>query len=375
MKDVVFALYYQPKINLHTKKVESAEALIRIKTKEGKVIPTDEFLSDAKKSGKIVDIDRWVFKKLTEDARYISMMTQEDINISFNVSAQSFLEDDFIQNLQEIFDFTSDFLSLFEIELTQQTLIKDAEKSLQNMNKLKDMGLSIALDDFGVGYSSLAYLKDFPIDSIRLDKTFIDGITKDEKTTKIVHSILYLAQELSLKTVAKGVEETSQVVWLHENGCDEIQGFYYSKALPLKQFVKFAKAVNQRDKKGDYIIWSSKYSIGNIGFDTQHMIIASILNKLYEELHNKGDVVDVSEYFDLLDRYITTHFKAEESYMKKTNYKDIKEHIKLHDEFRDMFKKFKTNLTSSNTSDSIKLFQILKEWFVKHELRDDKKFM
>jgi EAL domain-containing protein (putative c-di-GMP-specific phosphodiesterase class I) len=310
MKDVVFALYYQPKINLHTKKVESAEALIRIKTKEGKVIPTDEFLSDAKKSGKIVDIDRWVFKKLTEDARYISMMTQEDINISFNVSAQSFLEDDFIQNLQEIFDFTSDFLSLFEIELTQQTLIKDAEKSLQNMNKLKDMGLSIALDDFGVGYSSLAYLKDFPIDSIRLDKTFIDGITKDEKTTKIVHSILYLAQELSLKTVAKGVEETSQVVWLHENGCDEIQGFYYSKALPLKQFVKFAKAVNQRDKKGDYIIWSSKYSIGNIGFDTQHMIIASILNKLYEELHNKGDVIDVSEYFDLLDRYITTLFKA-----------------------------------------------------------------
>ena len=375
LEENLFELYYQPKINLHTKKVESAEALLRIKTKDGAVISANEFIPFYEERGDIIDVDRWVFKKLVEDARTISMMTHESINISFNISSESFLQDDFVENLQDIFQFTPDFISLFEIEVTEQFLMKDLQKALQNMKKLKKIGFRLALDDFGVGYGSLAYLKDFPVDSINIDKVFVDDILKNDKTAKIVHSIIYLAKQLSLKTLAKGVEETKQVVWLHENSCDEIQGFYYSKALPMGEFVKFVKAINQRKTSGDYIIWGSKYSIGNIGFDSQHMIIASILNNLYEELKNNGDVADVSDYFNLLDRYITTHFKAEEQYMREIRYKDVDKHIKVHDEFRDIFKKFKSNLTTSNKDDSIKLFKILKEWFIKHELTYDKKFM
>jgi hemerythrin-like metal-binding protein len=370
----LFVLYYQPKINLHTKKVESAEALIRIECEDGKIIYPNDFIPLAEKNNQIVDIDRWVFKQLIEDSRYISMMTQDSISISFNVSTSSFLEDDFLQNLSEIFNFTTDFNSIFEIELIEYSLIQDVEKSIQKMVKLKEMGFKLSLDDFGTGYASLSYLRDFPIDCIKIDKSFIDKLEIDDKTTKIIESIIYLAKRLDMKTVAEGVEETTQVVWLHEHNCDEIQGYYYSKPLPIAKFTKFVKAINQRDRENSFIAWGEKYSVGNYAFDTQHMIIASILNNLYKEIKENKHISDVSDYFELLDRYIEVHFEAEEKYMKDTNYKDIKAHIKAHNDFKKIFKDFKSS-NASNREDSIKLFKILKEWLVSHELVFDKLFL
>ena len=300
----LFTLYYQPKINLHSKKVESVEALIRIKKSDNSLIYPNEFIATAEKTGDILEIDRWVFRQLVEDSRYISMITQDDIKISFNISASSFLEDNFLENLGNIFNFTTDFNSTFEIELTEYSLIKDIQKSIKIMNSLKQMGFKLALDDFGTGYASLSYLKDFPIDCIKLDKTFIDDIEKNDKTTKIIDSIIYLAKQLELTTVAEGVEETNQVVWLHKHKCDEIQGYYYSKPLTIQQLVKFIKAINKRDKQNSFIVWSKKYSVGNYAFDTQHMIIASILNNIYKELQENKNISDISDYFELLDRYV-----------------------------------------------------------------------
>jgi EAL domain-containing protein (putative c-di-GMP-specific phosphodiesterase class I) len=308
-------LYYQPKINLHTKKIESAEALIRVKNREGNFISTKEFIQLSKQNNELLDIDRWVFKQLVEDSRYISMMGRDNINISFNISTNSLLEDDFLQNLSDIFNYTTDFNSNFEIELTEYSKIKEIEKSVKIMNQLKNMGFKLSLDDFGSGYASFSNLKNFPIDSIEIDKLFIDEILKDDKTTKIVESIIYLAKKLSLKVVAKGVEDVEQVEWLYKNGCDEVQGYYYSKALPISQFVKFVKAVNQRENENSFIVWSDKYSIGNYAFDSQHMIIAGILNKIYKELKENKNLSDIRDYFDLLDRYIEIHFDTEERYM------------------------------------------------------------
>jgi len=370
----LFVLYYQPKINLGTKKVESAEALIRIEHEDGKIIYPNDFIPLAEKNNKIVDIDRWVFKQLIEDSRYISMMTQEPISISFNVSTSSFLEDDFLQNLSDIFNFTTDFDSVFEIELTEHSLLQDVKKSIQKMNKLKEMGFKLSLDDFGTGYASLSHLRDFPIDCIKIDKIFIDELEIDDKTTKIVESIIYLAKKLEIKVVAQGIEETAQVVWLHEHNCDEIQGYYYSKPLPIAKFTKFVKAINQRDRENSFIVWSKKYSVGNYAFDTQHMIIASILNNLYKEIKANKHISDVGDYFELLDRYIVVHFEAEEKYMRDTQYKGIKAHIKAHDDFKKIFENFK-NSGVSNKEDSIKLFKILKEWLTSHELGFDKLFL
>ena len=373
----LFTLYYQPKIDLHTKKVLSAEALIRIED-NAKLIMPSEFIPQAEKSGEIIDIDRWVFSRLVEDSRYISMMAQDDITISFNVSSAHFVQECFLENLENIFNFTTDFLSQFEIELTEYALIEDVADAIAKMNRLKEKGFKIAIDDFGTGYSSLLYLKDFPIDTIKIDKAFINGIeNNDIKTLKIIDSIIYLAKKLDLKIVAEGVESMKQVTWLYENQCDEIQGYYYSKPLPIDKFVRFVKAVNGIDNPKSYIVWSQKYSVGNYAFDTHHMIIASLLNKLYDELKNKEmlNKTDVNVYFSLLHRYIDIHFQAEEKFMLELNYADIEEHIQSHKQFTKLLAKFGDNLSLSSKKNSYDLFEILKKWFIEHELGIDKKFL
>jgi len=373
LKNDLFELYYQPKIDLKSKKVKSVEALIRIKNKDGSIIYPKEFLFDIANDD-IIELDKWVFRQLIEDSRYISMMTLEKLNISFNVSSKSFLEDDFLENIGNIFRFTTDFNSIFEIEINEYSLVQDIDKSIEIMNTLKEMGFKLSLDDFGTRYASLSCLKEFPIDCIKIDKTFIDEIEANDKTTKIIESVIKLAKNLGLKTIAEGVEQTNQVVWLYENRCDEVQGYYYSKALPIAQFVKFTKAINQRKRENSFIVWSEKYSVGNYAFDTQHMIIASILNNLYKEIKENKEISDVKDYFELLDRYIKVHFHAEEIYMKNINYKNMEIHIKEHQEFIELFNNFKNNL-SSNRDDSIKLFKMLKTWLTGHELAFDKKFI
>jgi len=376
LKNNLFTLYYQPKINLHTKKVESAEALIRIENDEELILPFS-FIPLAEKSGEIFEIDRWVFERLMDDSRYISMMSHEDITISFNVSSQHFNKKSFIENIENIFNYTTDFLSQFEIELTEYALIENIEKSKQKMDRLKEKGFRIAIDDFGTGYSSFLYLKDFPIDTIKIDKAFIDHLEDDEKTRRITASIIYLAKQLELKTVAEGVESVEQVEWLYKNGCDEIQGFYYSKPLSLEEFVRFVKAVNQATTKNSFIVWGSKYSIGNQAFDTQHMIIAGILNKLYDELKNKEmkEKSDINIYFSLLKRYIDLHFKAEETYMREHQFDGYLEHLKEHRSFKKVIEDFEKNLSGSNKKDALELFSILRSWFLDHELKKDKLFI
>jgi hemerythrin-like metal-binding protein len=376
LQNELFVLYYQPKIDLKTKKVLSAEALIRIQKPDGTIIYPNDFIPIAEKNGDIVEIDKWVFKKLINDARYIYMLTKEDINISFNISTYSFLEDDFLENLSNIFNLTTDFFPKFEMEITEYSSIKDINKTISNMQKLKKMGLKISLDDFGIGHASLSHLSKLPIDCIKIDKSFIDMIEIDEKTTSIVDTILYLAKKLGLKTVAEGVEKTNQVIWLKDHGCDEIQGYYYSKPLPIKKFTMFVKAINKRDNVDDsFIIWGKKYSTGHYAFDTQHMIIASILNNIYFELKSNKELTEVNNYFSILEDYIQVHFKAEEDYMRDTNYKDIKIHAQAHKEFKNLFYNFKKNLSSSKRDNNIKLFKILREWFIKHEMGLDKKFI
>jgi len=376
LKDSLFTLYYQPKIDLATKKIASIEALIRIE-ESGELILPNAFIPYAEKSGSIIDIDKWVFNRLIEDSRYISMMTQEDITISFNVSAIHFEQSDFLENLENIFNFTTDFISQFEIELTEYSFIKDIKDTISKMYALKEKGFSLSIDDFGTGYSSLLYLKDFPIDSIKIDKAFIDDIGYNEKTVKIIESIIYLAKKLDLKIVAEGVETIKQVTWLYENGCDEIQGYYYSKPLPMDKLIKFIRVINKPVAQNSYINWGKKYSVDNYAFDTHHMIIANILNSLYVELKNEKmeEKSDVNIYFSLLERYVDIHFKAEEEYMEEINYPDIKTHIELHRKFEEILDEFKRNLSASSKKNSYDLFKILKEWFVNHELNIDKKIV
>jgi len=315
-------------------------------------------------------------KKIIEDSRNIFTKTNQEITLSFNVSAKHFLVDDFEENLTNIFASTKDFNSKFQIEITEGALIDNTDLAIKKMKNLKNAGFSLSLDDFGTGYSSLKYFKDFPIDNIKIDKYFI-GHLNDKKSLAIVEAIIFLSKKLNISTTAEGVEEIYQVDKLKEIGCDEIQGYYYSKPLPIEKFITFVKAVN-KPTDSQFIIWSDeKYGVGDYSIDTDHMILANILNNVYNILTNKEErkKENLNRFIEILDDYIHKHFEKEFNFMKKYNYPYIKEHISQHKKLLKNFNEFKKSLTSSNERNLYNLFNLIKDWLIKHEITKDKKMV
>ncbi len=371
----MYCLYYQPKINCKTKKITSCEALIRLK-KEGQIISPKNFLPKAEKDGSIVDIDRWVMGKIVEDARRIFTKTfEEKITISFNVSALTFSQKDFYENIKMMITKCRDFECLFEIEITETALINEKSKAIYTINQLKKEGIKFALDDFGTGYSSLASFREFPIDTIKIDKCFTDNIIEDYKTEKIVDALIYLAKNLNIKTVAEGVENLEQVEMLTNMECTELQGYYYSKPLPIEKFIIYVRSINQPSKNSKFIQWSKEYSTNLNALDSQHFIWVNLLNKLFSSLKNekirKQD--NVQNYISLVEDFTHQHFLMEEKIMKKFDYPEIEQHLNEHNIFLKNFKKFQKNLTHIKERDIYDLFMIIKDWFLKHEVQNDRK--
>ena len=228
-----FELYYQPKIDIKTQKIIACEALIRlIHPKVGMIAP-DKFISIAEDTGLIVQIGKWVIDQGVRQLQLWSQTDLKDISLSVNISALQLQDDNFINYLQNaIKDIDS---SKLDIELTESALISSFDTNLEKLNEIKALNLSLSLDDFGTGYSSLSYLKTIPFDTLKIDKTFIDDIaTEDGKS--FVEMIVKIAQTLHLKVVAEGVETQDQLQYLQDIECDQYQGYYCSKPLPVKDF-------------------------------------------------------------------------------------------------------------------------------------------
>ena len=370
-----FVLYYQPKIDTKTNKVKSCEALIRLKV-DGKIIPPSLFIPQAEKDGSIVDIDRWVFERVAQDSRYISMKSHEDINISFNVSGRHLSNGYLVSNLERVFSFKELFNSSFTVELTETSLIENKGKALKTIEQIKEMGFKLAIDDFGTAYASLSYLKDFPVDTLKIDKTFIDEIHKNNKVLYIVDGLIYLSRRLNLKTVAEGVEELEQVEILYKEGCDEIQGYYYSKPLPLDDFITFVNAVNKTKKGAKFILWGDKYSTGSYALDANNMILARILNNIYETLKDpvqrKKDYI--LHYTEFVEKYLEASYNSIASYLKRCNYRDQVTPLERFMEIKERLEQFKNNISDVNERNLYNLFNILKEYF-EYVVEEDKKIV
>jgi len=371
----LFTLYYQPIIDTKTQKIQSAEALIRL-IRDGELIGPNHFIPRAEKDGSIIEIDRWVLRKIPDDARMIFTKTfGEKIKISFNISAIHFNRDDFYENVIGMLNNAKDFRSSFEIEITESALIENIQNSVNTMGRLKEEGLRFALDDFGTGFASLKVFKNLPIDTIKLDKIFIDDMVDDKKTYAIVDSILYLAKNLAIETVAEGVEKIEQMEQLSAINCNEIQGYFYSKPLRLDDFILYLVSLNKPLKGNEFIHWSRGYSSNLVAFDSHHMILVNLLNTLYDILQNGRDEerFDIERYIGIIDNFISVHFSLEVRYMVKYNYPKIREHIMQHRRFVGKFQDLKETLFSANRQDVFNLFNFLKEWFIGHELKADKK--
>ena len=243
LKNNEFFLQYQPQILSNEKYLHGCEALIRW-NQSGNIISPAAFIPIAEQSGLIIPITEWV---LREVCRQLTIWDALGLNIpivSVNISARHFQRENMINNIKTILAEESTSPNRICLEITEGTLI-DASQCEQKLKELKDMGFSISVDDFGTGFSSLSYLKRFHLDELKIDKSFVDGIEKDESDRAIVSATLSMAHSLDMHVVAEGVETLMQLSYLKDKGCETIQGYYFSKPLSAADFENFVNNWNK----------------------------------------------------------------------------------------------------------------------------------
>lgn len=229
------ALHYQPRVDLGSMKVIGCEALLRWPSPDFGPVSPVEFIPIMEATGQIRDIGLWVLNEACRQLReWLSIAP--GFRMSINVSARQFDGDRFLGELRAVLDNTGVPPDAVEIEITEGVLIANSEQAERTLHELKKIGVAISLDDFGSGYSSLSYLRQFPIDIIKIDRSFIDEVDRDNDSTVIVEAIIGLAHNLDLKVTAEGVERTEHVEFLQKRGCDEVQGYLFGKPMPPEQF-------------------------------------------------------------------------------------------------------------------------------------------
>jgi diguanylate cyclase (GGDEF)-like protein len=238
-----FVLHYQPKLDLGSGKVVGAEALIRWqKPGQGWVYPTD-FIGVAEDSGLIVPLSKWVLAQACQQARAWQAKGLPKLYMSVNVSAIDFRQRDFVEGIEQILKQTGMDPTLLELEITEGVLMQNVDATMVALNRLKALGVRLAIDDFGTGYSSLSYLQRFPIDVLKIDQSFIRGLSRDSNDAALVSAIISLGKSLKLTVIAEGVETLEQLNFLKALQCEEGQGYYFSKAVEPDAFVKYLTSV------------------------------------------------------------------------------------------------------------------------------------
>ena len=230
-----FYLVYQPQYRLCNKKLIGAEALIRWNHPAEGYISPSEFIPIAERTGQIYRLEKWIIKKALEQKMLWEKQGFTDIQMSINLSTKTLTSDvNFTEWEQILSGYDVDF-SKIVIEITETADIMDMKNVIDRLNRLKKKGIRIALDDFGTGYSSLNYLKTFPIDIIKLDRSFINAITEGEVDTLLIKNILKLAGDLKYEVIAEGIENIEQMLILVGYNCENGQGFFLSKPLSVEK--------------------------------------------------------------------------------------------------------------------------------------------
>jgi len=230
-----FSLYYQPKIDVASGSTIGVEALIRWRHPDLGLVSPAEFIPMAEESGLIVPIGEWVLDSACAQLRAWQEDGLTPVPVAVNLSAKQFHQQNIAAIVMRALQDHGVDPRLLELEITESTAMRNAEATGTTLRNLKALGVRIAIDDFGTGYSSLSYLKRFPIDSLKIDRSFVTELPGNQDDATIAHAIITMAHALRLKVVAEGVETRAQLEFLTANGCDEIQGYYFSRPLPAEQ--------------------------------------------------------------------------------------------------------------------------------------------
>jgi len=238
MNDKQFELYFQPQLSIQNDQVVGLEVLIRWQH-QGKWISPGEFIPLAEKSGLIVPLGDWILNTACEKAKHFIDSGYEKIVVAVNISPKQFNRDDFVEKVKQALTLSQLPAKNLELEITEGVIMYNEVDTIERLRQLKRLGVMLSIDDFGTGYSSLSYLKQFPVDKLKIDQSFVRHLQSDEDDRSIVRTVIDLGNNLSLKLIAEGVEESSQLQLLKQMGCHEIQGYFFSRPLPEPELVNF----------------------------------------------------------------------------------------------------------------------------------------
>jgi diguanylate cyclase (GGDEF)-like protein len=249
-------LHYQPQVNIESGRIVGLEALVRWQHKDRGMISPVEFIPLAEETGLIEPLGAWVLRKACVTFQKWLMSGLNLGKVAVNLSTRQFREEHFEQSVIAVLTETHLAPKYLELEITESSAMENAAETINTLRCLNHMGLSISIDDFGTGYSSLAYLKKFPIQKLKIDRSFINDIDTDDAGAVIAKSIIDLAHNMSLQVIAEGVERPAQSRWLLERGCDLVQGFYYSKPLSEEVLLELVNDKKRaiRDESGVRLI-------------------------------------------------------------------------------------------------------------------------
>lgn len=236
-RDELF-LVYQPMYEIGSQRVGAAEALIRWRHPRFGVVPPDQFIPLADETGQIVEIGDWVLRRACRQAREWQRPGRKPLAVSVNFSAAQFRDEHIQERIRFALEESALAPELLEIEITETVAMQDAGHAIATLRSLKNMGVRIAIDDFGTGYSSLSYLRRFPIDVLKIDRSFIKELPGDGDSLSIVHTVVALARALKIQVVAEGVETAEQLQLLSDEGIERMQGYYLSRPLSVEAFTR-----------------------------------------------------------------------------------------------------------------------------------------
>jgi len=237
-------LYYQPQVEIASGRVIGAEALLRWQHPERGLLVPSQFLALSEESGLVVSLGEWVLYTACAQAAAADAPETRALTVSVNISARQFALPDLAQRVAAILQEAGLPPERLELEITEGVAMQDIARTIAILTELKQLGVKFAVDDFGTGFSSLSYLKRFPLDKLKIDQSFVRGLPADENDAAITRAVIALGQSLKLKVIAEGVETREQLAVLREQGCDEYQGDYFSKPLPTQEFAKLLARAN-----------------------------------------------------------------------------------------------------------------------------------
>ncbi|SHH01473.1 diguanylate cyclase (GGDEF) domain-containing protein [Tepidibacter thalassicus DSM 15285] len=231
-------LYYQPQVDLNTGQIIGMEALIRWVNPELGFISPAKFIPIAEETGLIIPIGEWTLRSACKQNKLWQDMGFNPMRVAVNISAYQFQQEDFVEKVRQILNETGLDPKWLEIEITESIAIKNVDFTVRTLRKFKDMGIKVSIDDFGTGFSSLAYLKNFKIDALKIDYSFVKDIGINSENESIIKAIIMLAKNLKLNVIAEGVETKEQLKFLKHQECNESQGYLFSKPVPSREFEK-----------------------------------------------------------------------------------------------------------------------------------------